>query len=353
MNCRGKRKILKTRFGLRLGLALFVASATVCAAAAMGNDDLRFFRIATGSAAGTYFPVGASLATAISNPPGSGVCESGGSCGVPGLIAVAATSEGSVANVTNISKGLVNSGLAQADIVEAAYTGSGPYFRRGPMSDLRVIANLYPESLHLVARRGAGIKRIRDLIGKNVSLDKPGSGTRANAENVLSAYGVQLSQIKLMEIDPGFATDLITTGELDAFFLIAGYPAPAVSELARNLAVDLIPIDGPEVERIIRRHRFFARDQIPQGAYPGLEAVNTLSIGAQWVVSSRSDDSLIYEITKALWDKRNRPLLHAGHQKAAAIDLSTALLGITVPLHPGAERYYREIGLLKKPLETN
>lgn len=334
-----------------LARLLALVACLALAGAGAGAQDLRFFRIATGSAAGTYFPVGGSIATAISNPPGSSPCEKGGSCGVPGLIAVAMTSEGSVANVSAISRGLVDSGLAQADMVDAAYLGSGPYFRRNAMPDLRVIANLFPESLHLVARRGSGIENVRQLVGKRVSLDKPGSGTRANAELVLAAHGLALSQLKLLEVDPGFATDLVIAGELDAFFLIAGYPAPAVTELALQKAIDLIPMVGPEVDRILRRHRFFGRDRIPPGAYPGIGAVETLSIGAQWVTSARIDEQLIYEITKALWDQRNQPLLHAGHLKASSIRLQTALVGVTAPLHPGAERYYREAGVLRPEIE--
>lgn len=326
---------------------LFFSAALVFSGASALAEDLRFFRIATGSAASTYFPVGAAIATTISSPPGSSPCDQGGSCGVPGLIAVAQTSEGSVANVTAVGRGLINSGLAQADIIDAAYNGTGTYFRRQPLPNLRVIANLYPESLHLVTRRGSDITKVRDLVGKRVSLDKPGSGTRVSAEIVLQAYGVQPNLIKMFEIDPSFATDLLLGGELDAFFIIAGYPAPAVSELASMEAIDLIPIVGPEVDRILRRHKFFGRDRIPPGVYEGLGSVDTLGVGAQLIVNAKAEEQLIYEITRALWDKRNRPLLQAGHLKATSIQLPTALTGISIPLHPGAIRYYKEIGFYK------
>jgi len=324
-----------------LGVLLALASVGVQA------QDLRFFRIATGSAAGTYFPIGSVIASVISSPPGSPPCEGGGSCGVPGLVAVAQTSDGSVANVTAIAKGLVDSGLAQADIVHWAYAGEGQYFRRNPLPNLRVIANLYPETLHLVVRKAAGIERIRDLIGKRVSLDKPGSGTRVNAEIVLAAYGVSSSQLKIQEIDPGRATDLMLSGDLDAFFLIAGYPASAVADLAATGQIGLLPIQGPEAERIFKRHRFFGRDFIPDGTYVGVPAISTVSIGAQWVVAAEATEGLVYEITRALWNPTNRDLLNAGHLQARQIRLETALSGVSIPLHPGAARYYREIGLLK------
>ncbi|HYM31493.1 MAG TPA: TAXI family TRAP transporter solute-binding subunit [Candidatus Cybelea sp.] len=313
-------------------------------------QELHYFRIATGSAASTYFPIGAVIAAAISKPPGSRPCDLGGSCGVPGLVAIAQTSDGSVTNVSSVSKGLVDSGLATADIVHWAYTGEGLYFRRKPLGNLRVIANLYPEFLHLVVRKGAGIARVGDLVGKRVSLDKPGSGTRVNAEIVLAGYGVSSNQFDLLEVDPVRATDMVLNGELDAFFLIAGYPVPAVSDLASFGKVDLLPIAGNEATQILKRHKFFARNTIPADVYDGIGTTETLSVGAQWVVSAAADEDLVYQVTKALWNPHNRDMLNSGHYQARQIRIEFALSGVTIPLHPGAERYYREIGIIKTPI---
>lgn len=308
-------------------------------------QQLRYFRIATGSPVGTYFPVGAALASVISNPPGSPDCRTGGSCGVPGLIAVAISTEGSIANVSAVAAQLADSALAQADIVYAAVNGQGA-FRQRPLRNLRVITNLYPESLHLVVRKSAGITRFRDLIGRRVSLDTPGSGTRSNAELILDVHGIRPSQLKLLEVDPAAAADLMERDQLDAFFLIAGYPAPIIEELARSNLVDILPIAGPETARVLKRHRFFARDSIPGGTYAGIDTVETLSIGAQWIVPAETDENLIYRVTKALWHPRNRALLDGGHPKARLIKIETALAGVATPLHAGAERYYRELGRL-------
>jgi TRAP transporter TAXI family solute receptor len=306
-------------------------------------QQLRYFRIATGSPVGTYFPVGAALASVISNPPGSPDCRTGGSCGVPGLIAVAISTEGSIANVSAVAAQLADSALAQADIVYAAVNGQG-LFRQRPLRNLRVIANLYPESLHVVVRKSANITKMRDLIGRRVSLDTPGSGTRSNAELVLDIHGISQRQLKLLEVDPAAAADLMERGELDAFFLIAGYPAPIIEELARSNLIDLLPVRGTEADRVLKRHRFFARDTIPYGTYAGVGAVETLSIGAQWIVPAEADEQLIYQVTKALWHPRNRVLLNGGHPKARQIRLETSLAGVATPLHPGAERYYRDLG---------
>ena len=308
-------------------------------------QQLRYFRIATGSPVGTYFPVGSSLAAMISNPPGSRDCRIGGSCGVPGLIAVAISTEGSIANVTAVAAQLVDSALAQADVVFTAVNGQGA-FRQRPLRNLRVIANLYPESLHLVVRKSAGIKQVRELVGRRVSLDTPGSGTRANAELILDIHGIQPRQLKLLEVDPAAAADLMEKDELDAFFLIAGYPAPIIEELARSNLIQILPIAGAEAVRVLKQHRFFARDSIPSGTYLGVDTVDTLSIGAQWIVAAEADDRLVYQVTKALWHPRNRPLLDGGHAKARLIKIETALAGVATPLHPGAEAYYRELGRL-------
>src|SRR5438046_7136398 len=145
------------------------------------QQDITFFRILTGGTAGTYYPIGGLIANAISNPPGSRACAEGGSCGVPGLVATAVASNGSVANINGITSGQMESGFTQSDVAFWAYTGTGVYEGKPKVADLRLIANLYPETIHVVARKGAGIKSVADLKGKRVSLDEPGSGTLVDA----------------------------------------------------------------------------------------------------------------------------------------------------------------------------
>ena len=311
------------------------------------EQGLQFFRIATGSAASTAFPVGMAIATAISNPPGSRPCEKGGSCGVPGLVAVAQTSEGSVANIAAVAGGLMDSAFAQSDLIYGAVRGEGIYFQRARFANLRVIANLFPNAVHLVVRKGSGITKVGDLAGKRVSIDQPGSGTRLNVELILGAFNMRLNQLKVFEVDPGAAFDLFQKDELDAFFVIGGYPVAAVADLAESGLADLVPLGAQPAFQNLRRFRFFTRDTIPAGTYKGISATDTLSIGIQWVVNERMDEELVYQVTRALWQKRNRTLLDSGHEKGRAIQLGTALEGVTTSLHPGAARYYREVGLLK------
>ncbi len=312
-----------------------------------GAQDVQFFRIGTGGTGGTYFSIGSLIANAISNPPGSRACAKGGSCGVPGLVAVVQSSIGSVANVDAIGSGSLESGIAQSDVAYWAMTGTGVYTGKGKMDGLRAIANLYPESVHLVARKGAGIGSVRDLKGKRVSLDEPGSGTLIDARVILQAYGLSEEDFEAEYIKPTPAIELMKNNRLDAFFFVAGYPAGAVSEIVSALGAEIVPIDGPEAAAILAGHRFFAKHSIPAGTYEGIGEIETIGVGAQWVVGVGVDDALVYAITKSLWNANSRKLFDSGHMQGKAITLETALDGVEIPLHRGAERYYKESGLLK------
>jgi TRAP transporter TAXI family solute receptor len=329
-----------------LGIILLMSNPlTLGQAQDLQADDLRFFRIGTGGVAGTYYPIGGMIAHAISNPPGSRPCESGGSCGPEGLVVIAQSANGSVANVNGIERGRLESGFVQSDIAYWAYTGTGTFEGDPPKRELRAIASLYPESIHIVARKDAGIERVRDLIGKRVSIDEPGSGTLIDAQLVLDEYGISSDDLELEYMKPAMAIKRVRSNQLDAFFVVAGYPARAVSELALDSDIVLLPINGPEAENLISKYRFFARDNIPQDTYQGVSGVETVSVGAQWLVASSVDDEMVYQITRSLWHQNSRKLLDNGHVKGKHISLATALEGISVPLHPGSKRFYAEIGI--------
>jgi uncharacterized protein len=332
--------------------ALLAAAAllALCGTATTGPapaQEMRFFRIGTGGVAGTYYPIGGLIADIISNPPGARPCDKGGSCGVPGLVAIAQSSNGAVANVDAIASGDLESGFAQSDVAYWAYTGTGIYADQGPIENLRAIANLYPESVHIVARKGSGIESVRDLKGKRVSLDEPGSGTLVDARIILDAFGVSEADLTASYLKPNQAGAMMDEGQIDAFVIVAGYPTGSVAELCASSGCELVPITGPEVDLLLERSPFFARDTIPADTYPGVGETQTLSVGAQWLVGAEADEDLVYGITKALWHDNARKLLDNGHSKGRAITLATALDGIAVPLHPGAARYYRELGMLQ------
>ncbi|VDC24460.1 TAXI family TRAP transporter solute-binding subunit [Pseudogemmobacter humi] len=332
---------MMTRF-----VSLTAAAVMAIGATAASAQEMQFFRIATGGTAGTYFPIGGLLANAISNPPGSRACEDGGACGAPGLVATAIASNGSVANVNGISGGTIESGFSQSDVAYWAWTGTGVWEGQPAVEELRAIANLYPESIHLVARADAGIATVADLAGKKVSLDEPGSGTLVDARLILAAWGLSESDITPEYLKPNQAADLMRDGHMDAFFFVGGFPAGAIAELATSMNITLVPLAGAEAEAVIGEYGFFAANTVPAGTYNGLdEDVVTLAVGAQWITSANQPEELVYEITRALWNENSRRLLDSGHAKGREITLETALDGVGIPLHPGAARFYAEAGL--------
>ncbi len=249
----------------------------------------QFFRIGTGGTAGTYYPVGGMIANAVSQPGK--------------IVATAQASNGSVANVSGIAGGAMESGFAQADVATWAQKGTGIYEGKPNVPGLRLIANLYPESVHVVVRKDAGIKSVADLKGKRVALDEPGSGTLVNARTILAAYGLKEADIKPEYIKPNQAGDKMKDGSLDAFFFTGGAPAGAIAELASTGGgIDILPSTARRPTPA-RRSPFFATDQIPADTYKGVGGVKTLAVGAQWVTSDKADADTVYQITKALFQR--------------------------------------------------
>lgn len=329
------------------GAALLPLAAPLCSRLAQAQQDITFFRILTGGTVGTYFPIGGLIANAISNPPGSRPCAEGGSCGVPGLVATSVASNGSVANVAAIAAGTAQSGFVQSDIAYWAYNGTGIYQGRPRVDGLRAIANLYPESIQLVVRKGSGIKSVADLRGRKVSLDEPGSGTLVDARLILSAFGLSEKDLKAEYFRAQQVADNLKDGTIEAFFTVSGWPQSSVADLAATIGIELVPIAGPEIDSLIAQFSFFSIEEIPDNAYRGVPGVKTVSVHAIWTTSSKQSDELIYKVTAALWNPATRKLLDSGHVKGREIRLETATRGLGIPLHLGAEKFYKEQGLIK------
>mgnify|MGYP001805899970 CR=1 FL=1 len=324
------------------GLVLFAAGAS----SQPQNAESRFLRIATGTTAGTYFPIGALIANAISKPPGARPCERGGSCGVPGLIAMAQTTSGSVQNLGQLRDGTAEAAMVQADLAFWAFSGQGYYAGKPAFTGLRAIANLYTETVHLVVRAESPIQSVADLKGLAVSLGEEGSGTLVETRLILEAYGLRESELQARFLRPGQAAERLASGEIAAFFLVGGPPITAISDLAQRLPVRLIPFDDLIAEQMRTRLRFLSSTAIPGSVYPGVPYTRSLGIGAQLLVRADLGDDLVYGMTSALWHDSTHRLLAEGHPRGRGITLANALRGLSVPLHPGAERYYQESGLL-------
>ena len=328
------------------GIGAFAAAATLATRVPASAQEMKFFRIGTGGAGGTYFPIGGLLANAISAPPGSTPCDQGGACGVPGLVAIAQTTNASVANVTGVQGGQMESGLAAADIVFQAFNGQGRFDRK--FDKLRVIANLFPEHMHLVLPKGGKLGGIKDLRGKRVSIFQAGSGTQVVVLELLKLYGISNSDIQASELNPQQSADRMADGQLDAFFIVGGTPLAAISQLAATKGMELYDFSDEERAAFLKAVPYYYEDTIKAGTYEGQsKEIKTVAVGAQWVVGAGVADNLVYDVTKALWNDNSRRLFDAGHAKARDIQLASALKAVNTPLHPGAERFYKEKGVIK------
>jgi hypothetical protein len=335
-----------TRSVTSLAAAAAIALTTAGAAVA---QDMTFFRIGSGSAGGTYFPIAGLIANAVSNPPGSRPCAEGGSCGVPGLVAVAQSSNASVANVTAVQSGQIESGLAAADIVYTAYNGTGAFEEQGAYDKLRVIANLFPEHMQLVLPEGGELGSIAELKGQRVGIAQAGSGTQVVVLELLELFDITRDDIQAAELNNTQSAERLADGQLDAYFYVAGTPTAAMVQLAATRGMELYSFSEEAIAAFLEVVPYYYEAEIPAGTYEGVDYdVQTVAVGAQWVTSSDQPEQLVHDITAAMWNDNSRKLFDNGHAKGADITPDTALTGVLTPLHPGAERFYREAGLIEE-----
>ena len=332
---------LKQKPGVFLAAAL---AGMMLAGGVAQAQDMKFWRIGTGGAGGTYFPIGGLIANAISNPPGSRPCDKGGSCGVPGLIAIAVSTNASVANVNAIDAGQLDAGLAGAQSVTQGFNGEGK-FVGNERKNIRVIANLYPEDMHLVLPKGTKLSSLKDLNGKSVGVAAAGSGTQVSVRQILKHYGIKASE---HELGLAQSTQRLADGQLDAFFYAGGTPFAALIQLGSTKGFELYRFSKDEQKAINKIIPYYVDSMIPAGTYESIDYdVPTLAVNGQLITSVEQPTELIYEITKALWNKNTRKLLDKGHSKCKVIRMETALKGVLIPVHPGAAKFYKEAGVMK------
>jgi uncharacterized protein len=322
-----------------LGAVAAIVALAASAAMAAADTPRISFQIATGSTAGTFFPVGEAIAGLISHPPGVNRCETANVCGPAGLIVSARTSDGTLDNLLSVNDGGVESGLAQSDVIAAAVKGTGPFKAKGKQTHLRVIASLFSEEVHLVVSEKAKIKGLPDLRGKRVSLGLARSGVGFTAHEILSAYRVPEARLKQVSLDTPGAIALMKQGKLDAFFAVGGVPIEGVGDLLASHTARLLPITGPARDRLTKSEPSL---EIATIAYPGQEPVPTVSTRALWIVRDSVPEPLVYGITRALFNPANREAISASHPSAREIGLNTAALMPPAALHPGAARFYAE-----------
>jgi len=279
-------------------------------------------KIATGGTSGVYYAYGTVLGDILS-----------ASLGIP--VAVAATG-GSVENIILVQDGKADLAFVQNDIMTYAYNGTHLFSTDGPRKDFAALAGLYPEVCQIVARRD--IASVADLKGRRVSLGDRGGGTELNALQILESYGVAEADIKAERLNFGASVVALEAGQIDAFFATAGVPTPAISGLAASGQARLLPIGEAHARQLSGAYPFYTWQTVPSGAYPGMnEEVPTIAVQATLVASEKLSAGAVKKITAALFEHRAE--IEAATGKA--LDPQMAMFGIPIPLHPGAEQYYR------------
>lgn len=295
-----------------------------------------FAEMRTGSLAGVYYPVG----VALCRLPNQHRPETGLRC-------AAVPSEGSVANLAALRDGEADLALAQTDVAADAVAGSGAFAERGPVDDLRALMALYPEPVAVVARADAGIASLGDLRGKRVVLGQAGSGQRALADSMVAALGWTAESLaETPDLPPEDLAAALCGGQIDAYFLVIGHPALVIRETTRGCDARLVPVTGPEVDRLVAENPALSKAEIPGGVYRG-NPDPTASFGPTATLFARgaAPDAAIRAIVSGILGDFD--MLTGLNEALARLDRREAVSsGLGAPLHPAAESLYREAGLL-------
>ncbi|MBL0339049.1 MAG: TAXI family TRAP transporter solute-binding subunit [Rhodospirillaceae bacterium] len=322
---------------------VLLPSWLLSATASLVAQDVQFFRIGTDNTGTTFFPLGGVIAAAISNPAGSRSCDQGGSCGVPGLIAVAQTTRGSIANVEAVSSLQIESGLVQSDIALWAFQGSHLFSGKAALSNLRVIASLYQESLHIIVPADSTVNNISQLKGKRISLGEKDGGSYPTALVVLGSYNLDEKDFIASHSSLRQALEELRDGKIDAIFVVGGSPLPAIVDYTQTNSIRLLPIDGEGAAVLRQKYPFLGIEVIQEGSYRGVGNTVTIGISTLWVTNADIPDDVVYKITRALWITLAKKMVDANNPVVPKLRFETALNGIPIPIHPGAMKFYGEL----------
>ncbi len=303
----------------RLTAALCVLSLAACAG---GESAQTFHSIGTGGTGGIYYPLGGALASRLSAADSAGRYT-------------AEVTGGSVENVNRVVAGQIDLGFTLAISAYEAYTNG--IDGSTPATDLRIVAPLYPNVVHVMVASGAGIESVADFAGRRVSVGSAGSGTEQTAQQVLAAFGLTYDDVSAQYLSFSESAAALRDGALDAAILSVGFPAAAVLEATTAGGVELLPITGAGLEALLGAHPYYEVGEIPSGAYPGVDApVPTVAMN-NWIVARADlDDRVVGHLLGILRDDREG--LERVHEMTKQIDLGR-LASAPIPLHAAAEGF--------------
>ena len=307
--------------------ALVAGTIAISAPAAMAAD---FINVLTGGTSGVYYPLGVAMADIYAQ-------------GIPGAKTQVQSTKASVENLNLLQQGRGEIGFALGDSVKDAYEGNADVGFTKPLDKLRAIAAIYPNYIQIAATAASGAVTVTDLKGKSVSVGAAKSGTEVNARKILGALGMTYDDLGKVEYLPfAESVELMKNRQLDATLQSSGLGSAALKDLSSTQDVTYVAVP-PEVAETLGAP--YAAGVIPAGTYPGQDAdIPTLAITNILVTSSDVSDELAYQMTKLLFE--NLDHLKAAHAAAGAINIADAVKNSPIPLHPGAIKYYKEMGLM-------
>jgi len=319
---------IATRSSFRLLLLTLVVTSLLAGTAGCAGNDKREVTIFTGGTAGVYFPLGSKYAELLNTNSDT-------------IDAKAVTSGASVTNAKAIGTDECQAGLIQNDV--SFYASKGTNMFTAAIPELQGIACLYPETIQFVVKADSPIMSLQDMAGKSVAVGAPGSGTAVACEQILTAAGVWTS-ITRFDLNFAEAASAIKLGEVDAGFIVAGAPTPAIEELAVSDDVRIIEIPDAILAKLVSSgYTFYVRQVIPAGTYKMTAPCSTVAVQAMLCVRNSVPEGVAYDMTRILFTTLDQ--LRSAHTKANEITLEAALNGMSVPLHPGATKYYKEVGI--------
>ena len=308
-----------------LSILLVLAMALALTACSGGTA----MTMGTGGTAGTYYGYGGILGNQIKT--------------AAGITVNVVSTDGSKANILGIDAGNYQLGTVQSDVMAYAYAGTRSFEAEGALDSFRVIGGLYAEAVQLVTMN-PDITSVADLRGKKVSIGAAGSGVYFNAVDILAAAGMTEEDIVPQYQSFGDSADALKDGKIDAAFIVAGAPTPAIQELCATAQAYLVPVDGDVAAKLMQDSPYYTSYTIPAGTYDGQTAdVTTVTVKATLIVSTNASEDDVYNLTAAIFE--NISAISAAHAKGKELSLENATSGMTAPFHKGAARYFAENGI--------
>ncbi|QPC46106.1 TAXI family TRAP transporter solute-binding subunit [Mangrovibacillus cuniculi] len=323
-----KKKTVALLTTMLLVLSAFLAA---CGSSEGGNGsggegNPEFISMVTGGTGGTYFPLGGTFAKQIED--------------ATGITTNSVTSGASAENMATLQKEEAEIAFTQTDIASYALKGE-LMFDGNKVENVQAIGALYPETIQIVTTAKSGITSVEDLKGKVVSVGEAGSGTLANAEQILEVHGLTTDDLDARNLSFADSTTGLQDGTIDAAFITSGTPTGAVEGLAATVDVVIVPVEDAKADELIKKYPYYAKEVVPNGTYGLTSEVATVAVQAMLVTRSDLSEDLVYEITKAIFDNTDK----IEHAKGELIKAENALNGVGIDIHPGAKKYFEEKGV--------